>query len=93
MTTFIMFGRYSMEAVKAMSAKRTEKAAALVKELGGEIKAGYALLGKTDLLLIADFPGNNEAMKASVELSKLLGIGFETAPAITVDEFDKLVSD
>ncbi len=92
MTTFIMFGKYSMEAVNKMSSKRSEKAAALVKELGGELKAGYALLGKTDLILIANFPGVNEAMKASVELAKLLGISFTTSPAMTVDEFDRLLS-
>jgi len=87
-----MFGKYSMEAVNKMSSKRSEKAAALVKELGGELKAGYALLGKTDLILIANFPGVNEAMKASVELAKLLGISFTTSPAMTVDEFDRLLS-
>lgn len=92
MTTFFMFGKYSMEATKAMSVKRTERASALIRELGGQLKAGYALLGKTDLILIVDFPGINEALKASVELSKLLGIGFTTAPAVTVEEFDKLVT-
>lgn len=30
-------------------------------------------------------------MKASVELAKLLGISFTTAPAVTVEEFDKLI--
>jgi hypothetical protein len=32
-----------------------------------------------------------EAMKASVELTKLLGISFTTAPAVTVEEFDELI--
>lgn len=92
MTTFFMFGKYSMDAVKALSARRTEKAAALISSLGGVLKGAYALLGETDLVLIVDFPGFNEAMKASVELAKLLGIAFTTAPAVTVDEFDSLVS-
>jgi hypothetical protein len=30
------------------------------------------------------------AVKASVELNKLLGISFTTSPAVTVEEFDKL---
>ena len=47
MATFIMFGKYSMEAVKAISAKRTDKAVALIEQNGGKLKAGYALLGKT----------------------------------------------
>jgi uncharacterized protein with GYD domain len=86
-----MFGKYSSDAVGKISAKRTENAAAIVGDCGGEIKAGYALLGETDLVLIVDFPGVKEAMKASVELTKLLGISFTTAPAVTVEEFDKLI--
>ena len=91
MTTFFMFGKYSSDSVKEISAERTVKASAIVSDLGGEIKAGYALLGKTDLVLIVELPGMKEAMKASVELNKLLGIGFTTAPAVTVEEFDKLI--
>lgn len=92
MATYFMFGTYTMDAVKGMSPKRTEKAVSLIRAAGGELKAAYALLGKTDLVFIVDFPGNQEAMKASVELAKQLGIGFTTAPAVTVDEFDRLVS-
>jgi uncharacterized protein with GYD domain len=91
MATYLMFGRYSMDAVGKISAKRTKDANALIADLGGVVKEGYALLGKTDLVLIVDFPGTKQAMKASVALSKLLGISFTTAPAVTVAEFDKLI--
>ncbi len=90
MPTFCLFGKYSSDAVKEISAKRTVKATALLEEVGGKVKAGYALLGETDLVLIVDFPGVQEAMKASVELNKLLGISFTTSPAVTLEEFDKL---
>ena len=86
-----MFGSYSSGAVKEISAERTIKTAAVIDGLGGKLKAGYALLGKADLALIVEFPGVKEAMKASVELTKLLGISFTTLPAVTVDEFDKLI--
>lgn len=90
MPTFCMFGNYSSEGVREISAERTVKATALMDALGGKVKAGYALLGKTDLVLIVDFPGVKEAMKASVELNKLLGISFTTSPAVTMEEFDQL---
>jgi len=65
---------------------------ALQKQLaGGKVEAGYALLGETDVVVIVDFPGVKEAMKASVELTKLLGISFTTAPAVTMEEFDELI--
>jgi uncharacterized protein with GYD domain len=91
MATFIMFGKYSMEATKAMNAKRTDQAMDLLKQNGGEFKAGYALLGGTDLLLIVDLPNNEAAMKFSAALSKLQNISFTTAPAVSVADFDKLM--
>jgi len=91
MATFIMFGKYSLEAVKAINAKRTDKAVELVKQNGGELKAGYALLGGTDLVLIVDLPDTGAAMKTSAALSKLLGISFTTAPAVSMEDFDKLM--
>jgi uncharacterized protein with GYD domain len=93
MGTFFMFGRYTQESIKAISAERTNKAEALVEKFGGKLISGYALLGDVDLVLIVEFPGKEEAMKASVALAKILGIGFTTAPAVTVGTFDKLTAD
>jgi uncharacterized protein with GYD domain len=91
MATYFMFGRYSIDAVGKISAERTKKATAVIGDCGGEVKAGYALLGERDLVLIVEFPGTKEAMKASIALSKLLGISFSTSPAVSVEEFDKLI--
>lgn len=93
MGTYFMFGRYTQESVKAISAERTDKAEALIEKYGGKLISGYALIGDVDLVLIVELPGKEEAMKASVALSKMLGIGFTTAPAVSVETFDKLVAD
>jgi uncharacterized protein with GYD domain len=92
MATFLMFGKYSTDAVKQISADRTEKTMKLVKQFRGEIKGMYALLGEYDLLFIADLPSAEQAMQFSVALSKLTGIAFTTSPAVTVAEFDKLMA-
>jgi uncharacterized protein with GYD domain len=92
MPTFIMFGRYSSEGVREISADRTVWAFNLVREMGGKVKDMYALLGEYDLVFIVDLPGIPEAIKASVALSKQTGITFTTSPAITAEEFDKLVT-
>lgn len=91
MTTYLMFGRYDTESVGKISADRTALANALISENGGKVMSGYALLGEHDLVLIVDLPGTAEAMKTSVGLAKLLGIAFTTAPAVSIEEFDKLV--
>jgi len=91
MATYLMFGKYSMEAIKAISAKRSDKAIALIKQNGGELKTGYALLGDIDLVLVVELPDTERAMKTSVALSKLLGISFSTIPAVIMADFDKLM--
>ncbi len=91
MSTFFMFGKYSQEALKGISSDRTKKAGKLVKEAGGKIKDIYALLGGYDLVIIAEFPSVEVAMKAAVALSKATGIAFSTNPAVAVEKFDKLM--
>jgi uncharacterized protein with GYD domain len=91
MGAYILFGKYSQDALKKISARRTAGAAAVIKKNGGELKSGYALLGEVDIVLIADFPDNAKAMKASIELTRQLGIAFRTAPAVSVEFFDSLM--
>ena len=91
MATFFMFGKYTADALKGISPDRTKKAVETLVNFGGKVDSMYTLLGEHDLVLIVDFPGIGEAMKASVALSKQTGIGFSTEPAISVDQFDKLM--
>jgi uncharacterized protein with GYD domain len=92
MATFLMFGKYSSRALQEMSIQRTDKAVDLVRQFGGEVQAMYAMLGQQDLVFVVSLPGTEEAMKASVALTKLTGISFTTMPAVTVQDFDKLMS-
>ena len=93
MATFIMFGKYSPEVLKAMSPDRTKEAVSIIKKFGGELQSGYALMGEKDLVFTLTFPGIEQAMKASVALSKMTGISITTSPAVTVGEFDKMMTD
>ena len=93
MAIYFMFGKYSNDSVKQISAERNKRAASLAKKCGGKIKAVYALLGEHDIVLIADFPGTKEAMKASVLLTRMLNISFTTAPAILIEELHELVGN
>jgi uncharacterized protein with GYD domain len=92
MAIFIMCGKYSLDAVKKISADRTTKTMDLVKKHKGTVKGMYAMLGEKDLLFILDLPSVEAAMQVSVSLSKMSGIAFTTSPALTVAEFDKLMA-
>jgi uncharacterized protein with GYD domain len=87
-----MFGKYSADALKGISAKRTDEVKALIKKHGGELRAGYAVLGGVDLVMIVDLPDTARAMATSAALAKLTGIAFTTSPAVTIEEFDKLAA-
>ena len=93
MITCFMFGNYTAESLKEISANRTMEAVTLIAELGGKVSAMYALLGGHDLVFIVHFPDVNRAIKASVLLSKLLDIPFSTSPAVAVEEFDALMAE
>lgn len=90
--TFFMFGKYSSEAMEGISARRTTVARDQIKKLGGSIKSMYALLGQYDLVLIVELPTMTDAMKAAVALGRETGISFCTVPAVSVSEFDKLIT-
>ena len=92
MAIFFMFGRYTPEARREMSAARTQQAIDAIQKMGGEVNAMHALLGPYDLLLCVSLPGIDDAIKASVALSDLTGISFTTCPAVTVEAFDALVN-
>ena len=91
MATYLLFGNYSPKSIQEISAARTEKALKLLKKHGGKYKAGYALLGKYDVVVVVELPGIDEAIKVSVGLAKMLGISFTTAPAVSMEKFDELV--
>jgi uncharacterized protein with GYD domain len=85
-----MFGKYNAEAIKTISLRRTEQAMDTIRQLGGEVNGMYALLGEYDLLFCVKLPDVEQAMKASVVLTKMTGISFNSCPAVKVETFDRL---
>ena len=91
MATYFMFGKYNPESIRDISIERTQKAIAEIRALGGDIRGMYALLGEYDLLICAELKSNDDALKASVTLTRLTGISFNSCPAVSVETFDRLV--
>jgi uncharacterized protein with GYD domain len=93
MPIFMMFGKYSSEALKGISPERTDKAVAVIKKNAGKVISMYAVLGEHDLVFTLDFPDSEKALAASVALNKLTGISFTTSPVVEVEKFDKLITE
>jgi uncharacterized protein with GYD domain len=93
MMTFILFGKYTMDGLKGMSAERTDNAVEAIEQCGGQVEGMYATLGEHDLVFIISFPSIDDAMKCSVFLTRMTGIAFTTAPAVSVEQFDQMMSE
>jgi len=92
MPIFMMFGKYSKEAMKGIRSERTVEAVKLIEENGGKVVSMYAVMGEHDLVLTLDFPDQDSALATSVGLKRLTGITFSTSPVVDVEKFDKLIA-
>lgn len=93
MHTYFMFGKCSSHGLHNIADWRTGKAHKIVRDLGGEITDGYALLGEYDLLLIVEFRQTTDAMRAAVRIGQATGISFSTCAATPLHEFDKVLEE
>ncbi len=93
MPTYFLFGAYTAEAMRGISRERTERVQEEIRRGGGEVRAMYALLGDRDVCLIVDLPDSEHAVRLSVRLTRLTGIGFSTSRAMPIEEFDRLACD
>ena len=92
MATFFMFGNYNAESIRDMSIERTNQVVGEIEKLGGKVLAMHALLGQFDLCFWVNLPAVEDAIKASVNITRLTGISFTTSPAVTVETFDQMVA-
>jgi len=92
MATYFLTGTYGADAIQGISRKRTADVTRIIEDVGGRIVSIYLLLGEKDLVIIAEFPGLQEAIKGSISISKVTGISFTTNPAITAEEFDEFIT-
>ncbi len=93
MATYLMLGKYTTQSLKNASPQRTRRVQQIVARFGGRPRTIMALLGPFDLLIIADFPSNEVAMEAVVAVSRDTGIGFTTCPAVSVEQFDRMLKE
>lgn len=85
MRTFFIFGKASAEELREISIKYRAQAVRLVESFGGDVRSIYMMLREKYLVFVFAFPGLREAVKASLALSKLTGISFQTFPAVLVN--------
>ena len=70
MAIFFMFGKYTPDALKEISASRTKQAVDVINNLGGEVNAVQIGMGEFVLLFCVILRGLGGASKASVEVTR-----------------------
>jgi len=93
MPIFMMFGKYTKEALRNASPERTTEAVEIIKRNGGKVVSMYAVAGEHDLVFTLDLPDMEKAMATSVALHQLTGISFSTSPVVEVEQFDRLLAE
>ncbi len=93
MPIFMMFGKYSKEALNSASPERTGRVVDVINQNNGKIISMYAVAGEHDIVLTLDFPSTHDAIATSVAIGKLTGISFTTSPVVDVEQFDRILSE
>jgi len=62
-----------------------------IEAMGIKVLGQYAVLGPYDFVTILDAPNNEAVMKMSVELGSRGSVQLITLPAMSVDEFIKIL--
>jgi uncharacterized protein with GYD domain len=93
MPTYLMLLRFSAQGVQKIkeSPNRVDATKKLCRDLGGEIKQFYALMGQYDAALILEAPGDEVATKMGLALSSFGNVRSETLRAFTETEYRALI--
>jgi uncharacterized protein with GYD domain len=93
MQTYVFLTRFTQQGVENVrqSPERTEEAKEMVESLGGTWEAFYVTMGRYDGLVVAEFPDDETAAMAALELGSSGNVTTETLRAFTLEEFGDLV--
>jgi uncharacterized protein with GYD domain len=93
MPIYVILSKLTDEGRKTITHK-PERMLEVNKELeamGVKVKEQFAVLGPYDFVNIVEAPNNNAIMKVSLELGARGTVQLLTLPAVSVDDFVKLV--
>ena len=89
--SLVKFTREGITTMKDQGIARSDKVKKNIEGLGGKLLDAYYCLGEYDVVAILEFPDNKTAMKAAVKNASIGHISIITMPAVTRDEWAKLL--
>jgi len=94
MATYIILIRFTPQGIGNIkeSPKRLDAAKQLFKSMGAELKQSYLVSGQYDLVIIAEGPDDETAMKLALLIGSQGNVRTETLRAFTEDEYRKIIA-
>jgi len=95
MATYISLCHYTAEGIKEIqdAPKRLDKAKALARKLGGEMKKLYLTMGTYDVVAIYDLPDDEAAAKFALIIGRTGAVTTTTMRAFSEGNYRRLVKD
>ncbi|MFY9611444.1 MAG: GYD domain-containing protein [Blastocatellia bacterium] len=93
MPTYIMLVNWTQQGIEKVkeSPARIDALRSLFKEMGGEAKEFYVVMGRYDGVVIAEAPNDETAAKIALAVGSKGSARSETLRAFSEDEFRKIV--
>ncbi|MCS5647868.1 MAG: GYD domain-containing protein [Dehalococcoidia bacterium] len=95
MSKFMYSGNYTKRGIKGLlkdgGTVRKEETIRLVESLGGKIEAYYWCYGRTDFVMIMDFPDHTTVTGMALNISASGTFTGNLTPLISVEEMDEMV--
>ncbi len=94
MPTYITLLRYTQQGIEKMkdSPTRLEAARQSVRQMGGEIKAFYLVMGQYDAVVVSELPDDETATKFALATAARGFVRTETLRAYAEPEYRKIVA-
>jgi uncharacterized protein with GYD domain len=94
MSSYVMLFQFTGRGMENVheSPDRVEAAKRISRELGGEVKQFFAMLGRYDTMFILEAPDDATAAKISAAIGKQGNVRAETFRAFSESEFRQIVS-
>jgi uncharacterized protein with GYD domain len=94
MPTYLTLLRYTQQGIETMkeSPTRLEAAKQSIRQLGGEIKAFYLVMGQYDAVVISEAPDDETATKFALATGARGFVRTETLRAYTEEEYRRIIA-
>jgi uncharacterized protein with GYD domain len=94
MSSYVMLFNFTAQGIEKLqeSPARVEVAKKLCRDLGGEVKQFYGLMGRYDTMFILEAPNDETAVRIAAAICKRGNVRSETLRAFTEIEFREILS-